>query len=340
MGVLRLTRRLVTASSFEELRVRDVAQSVSAVRAFLKDMPVDAVLTSPDLVRLRASLLDVFAYVRDKTVTMQYPPVRLNKLFEALGRDVADRASAILRSHNVLHISFDDLRAINEECQAVFVMFTTEKERLHIKKALVQTASIKDPSQQQQQQQQQQLGVATASGIMSGIQRRLSAIAMFRAQHEELRTVVTQVLGTAGSAAVEREIDDAFAVVRELDAISCPRDRWEDALGSYEQKIAKVETQLIARLRDSLAQVKDAEEMFRVFSQFNPLFCRARIRGAVQEYQTQLIARVRSRIEALTEKYRASRTGQGSSSSSQSLTVLRDLPTLISRVLWNIQIQR
>lgn len=46
--------------------------------------------------------------------------------------------------------------------------------------------------------------------------------------------------------------------------------------------------------------------MFRIFSRFNALFVRPHIRGAIREYQTQLIQRVKDDIEALHEKFKVS----------------------------------
>ena len=44
--------------------------------------------------------------------------------------------------------------------------------------------------------------------------------------------------------------------------------------------------------------------MFRIFSRFNALFVRPRIRGAIREYQTQLIQRVKDDIVQLQEKFK------------------------------------
>ena len=67
-----------------------------------------------------------------------------------------------------------------------------------------------------------------------------------------------------------------------------------------------VETRITARLRDQLGTAKNANEMFRIFSRFNALFVRPHIRGAIREYQTQLIQRVKDDIEALHEKFKVS----------------------------------
>ena len=65
-----------------------------------------------------------------------------------------------------------------------------------------------------------------------------------------------------------------------------------------------METKIAARLRDQLGTAKNANEMFRIFSRFNALFVRAQIRGAIREYQTQLIQRVKKDIEGLHNKFK------------------------------------
>lgn len=44
--------------------------------------------------------------------------------------------------------------------------------------------------------------------------------------------------------------------------------------------------------------------MFRVFSRFNALFVRPKIRGAIQEYQNQLIESVKDDIQRLHKIFR------------------------------------
>lgn len=60
-----------------------------------------------------------------------------------------------------------------------------------------------------------------------------------------------------------------------------------------------METQITARLRDQLGGAKKADDMFAIFQRFNALFVRPHIRGAIREYQTQLIQRVKEDIDQL-----------------------------------------
>ena len=72
----------------------------------------------------------------------------------------------------------------------------------------------------------------------------------------------------------------------------------------YDERIDRVETRITARLRDQLGIARNANEMFRIFSRYNALFVRPHIRGAIREYQAQLIQRVKDDIESLHEKFK------------------------------------
>lgn len=95
-----------------------------------------------------------------------------------------------------------------------------------------------------------------------------------------------------------------------------------------------METRITAHLRDQLGTAKNANEMFRIFSRFNALFVRPHIRGAIREYQTQLIQRVKDDIEALHEKFKV----QYPQSKSCRLSSVRDLPPVAGSIIWARQI--
>ena len=54
---------------------------------------------------------------------------------------------------------------------------------------------------------------------------------------------------------------------------------WVTAENAYNQRMSWVENQIIARLRDRLGTARNANEMFRVFSKFNALFVRPKVRA-------------------------------------------------------------
>ena len=104
----------------------------------------------------------------------------------------------------------------------------------------------------------------------------------------------------------------------------------------YDKRIDRVETRITARLRDQLGTAKNANGMFRIFSRFNALFVRPHIRGAIREYQTQLIQRVKDDIETLHEKFKV----QYNQSKACKMSHVRDLPPVSGSIIWAKQIDR
>lgn len=106
-----------------------------------------------------------------------------------------------------------------------------------------------------------------------------------------------------------QEVNLAYENVKEVNCLDMTREgqeAWDAAVARYEERIDRVEARITAHLRDQLGTAKNANEMFRIFSRFNALFVRPHIRGAIREYQTQLIQRVKDDIEALHEKFKVS----------------------------------
>ncbi|THU76677.1 hypothetical protein K435DRAFT_878859 [Dendrothele bispora CBS 962.96] len=107
------------------------------------------------------------------------------------------------------------------------------------------------------------------------------------------------------------------------------------AENAYNERVSRVENQIIARLRDRLGTARNANEMFRVFSKFNALFVRPKIRGAIQEYQTQLIDSVKEDIKHLHDKFKT----QYRFSEAYHMSQMRDLPPIAGAIIWARQIE-
>jgi dynein heavy chain 1 len=115
-----------------------------------------------------------------------------------------------------------------------------------------------------------------------------------------------------------------------LDLSKEGRMMWESAKKQYDQKIDIVESLITARFRDRLGAAKSANEMFRVFSKFNPLFFRQRIQSAIQEYQAQLISQVKEDIQMLQNKFKK----HYNKSENAIMSKARDFPDVSGAVIW------
>ena len=190
-------------------------------------------------------------------------------------------------------------------------------------------------------------------------QERLQYISTFRINHEQLQRTIVNVLGRniplsgdkgndADGAAIAEEIGDvdaveevaqAFAALKNVDVLDVSPEGtqlWVQEEISYNERTSRVENSIISRLRDRLATARNANEMFRVFSKFNALLVRPKIRGAIGEYQSQLIENVKQDILALHERFKH----QYGHSEAHAMAQLRDLPPVSGAIIWARQIER
>lgn len=108
---------------------------------------------------------------------------------------------------------------------------------------------------------------------------------------------------------------------------------------SYEERIDRVESRITARLRDQLGGARNANEMFVIFSRFNALFIRPHIRGAIREYQTQLIQRVKEDIESLQHQFTTKNVANDvGESGANRMGDVRDIPPVSGSIIWIRQV--
>ena len=122
------------------------------------------------------------------------------------------------------------------------------------------------------------------------LKERLENIMAFRFNHHKLQQVISKTLSkenTGDSKFEEQALNDIneayylFNNINVMDVTKEGQEKWEATKRTYDLKIDKVESQITASLRERLANAGNANEMFKVFSIFNALFTRPRIRGAI-----------------------------------------------------------
>lgn len=141
---------------------------------------------------------------------------------------------------------------------------------------------------------------------------------------------------------------DSLKSVDVLDVSQEGVEAWNGAEQQYNEKVSQTETQIITKLKDKLSKCCTASDMFRVFSRFNALFVRPKIRGAVHEYQSVLMDRVKDDIKKLYEKFMAQYNQQNSTTTTITTTRMddvslfarsRDVPLLSATIIWTRSIE-
>ncbi|XP_019877694.2 dynein heavy chain, cytoplasmic isoform X2 [Aethina tumida] len=351
LDILKHGKRFHATVSFDtDTGLKQAIATVNDYNPLMKDFPINDLLAATELERIRASVQLIFVHLKKVRFT-KYPIQRCLRLVEAISRDVGSQLLKVLGTRRLMHIPFDEFEKVMTQCFDVFAIWEDEYEKLQ--------AILRDIMKKKRDEHIKMVWRIAAHH--KKLQSRMEQMRKFRRQHEQLRTVIVRVLrptvretavpiegedleppkptfslDAADANAIE-EVNLAYENVKEVDCLDISKegqDAWDAAVQRYEERIDRVETRITAHLRDQLGTAKNANEMFRIFSRFNALFVRPHIRGAIREYQTHLIQRVKDDIEALHEKFKV----QYPQSNSARISKVRDLPPVAGSIVWAKQI--
>ncbi|KAJ2157684.1 dynein heavy chain [Coemansia sp. RSA 552] len=330
MDVLKAAKRFHATVSFRtDTGLKEAAERVSRYNVLMKDFPVNELLAATDIGRISTAIELIFAHINKKLKLTAYPVRRALPLVEALSRDFNSQLGKVLGHVRLMHVPYADFDLLFRETQGAFDAWESQvKEFANLARDITRKRSEK-------------FIPIKIRAAHAPLQERLSFVHQFREQHEQLQQTIVRVMGGDGSddSSAIGEIRLAYDIVKIVDILDVTAEGtelWERAETSYNERVARVENQIIVRLRDRLATARNASEMFRVFSKFNALFVRPKIRGAIQEYQTQLISSVKEDIRRLHDTFKR----HYRRSEAYTMSQLRDVPPVSGAIIWIRQIER
>ncbi|KAJ8475485.1 hypothetical protein ONZ51_g6524 [Trametes cubensis] len=334
MECLRNAKRFhATVSFLADTGLKDTMDTVHKYNQLMKDFPLNELLSATDLEKIQEAVVLIFGHINRKLKLSPYPIRRALPLVEAISRDFNDQLLRVLTSHRLLYTPYDTFERLLSQTMAIFRTWDDHmKEFTNIAREVTRKRGEKFIP----------IKVVPAH---AKLQDRIRYLRDWRKQHEQLAvmTAPTKGLGGVGNEIggmdMEAEVKEAYEVMKRIDVLDVSMEGgeiWVAAENAYNERVARVENQIIARLRDRLGTARNANEMFRVFSKFNALFVRPKIRGAIQEYQTQLIDSVKEDIKRLHEKFKT----QYRSSEAYHMSQMRDLPPISGAIIWARQIDR
>ena len=347
MKVLEKAKRHgITASFSSDTKLKECKEKVQKYNTLFHGFPVEELLSATTVEKLRNALDDVFSHLNKKLRVCPYPVRRALPLVEAISADLDARLHDLLHGRTLMHMTIDEFKSQIAQVEEVWAFWDEDvKEFTNVAREVTRRRNDK-------------FIPIKITKRHDKTQDRLSYISTFRDNHDQLQRTIVNVLGPEDDAldgpenatepVVMEEIGDvdavdeiaqAYLAVKDVDVldISPEGERlWTQAEAAYNERTARVENSIIARLRDRLAVAKSANEMFRVFSKFNALFVRPKIRGAITEYQVQLINNVRDDIDALQKRF----THQYGQSEAHAMAQLHDLPPISGAIIRARQIER
>lgn len=347
LEILKQAKRFQATVSFTaDTGLKEAMEKVQKYNQLMRDFPLDELLSATSLSKVQEALSQVFAHLTKKLRICPYPIRRALSLVEAISADLNDVLHRLLPGTEMVSLGYPEFQSIMGTCDGIFETWENNvKEFTNLCRVVLLRRNEKRIP-------------IRVNKKHSELESRIKYVGTFRDNHEQLQRTIINVLGPKSSGpggaeasetggAVMEEMGDVDAVeevkrawealqnVDLLDVTDGGKERWAQAENLYNERTTRVENSIIARLRDRLATAKTANEMFRVFSKFNALFVRPKIRGAIQEYQNQLMDHVKQAINGLHERFKQ----QYGHSEAHAMAQLRDLPPVSGAIIWARQIE-
>ncbi|GAM88599.1 hypothetical protein ANO11243_066330 [Dothideomycetidae sp. 11243] len=345
LEVLRQAKRHSSAVSFHtDTGFKEATEKVRNYNSVLRDLPLEDLIAATSLEKAQDAVEAIFEHLNKKLRIVPYPIKRALPLVEAVSSDLDSKLHYLLRGRVIMHLEYSEFQALIETTDGLWHSWDEN------------TRDFTNVARESIRRRNEKFLAMKVEPRFKLLRERIAYICTFRNAHEKLRRTISDVLGDdnlmdefegsrqvgmdeLGDVDASEEIDEAYAVLKDVDVLDVTEDGtriWSQAENLYNERTARVENSIIARLRDRLALAKTSNEMFRVFSKFNPLFVRPKIRGAISEYQTQLIGNVKNDIESLQERFKHAY----GHTETHAMAQLRDLPPVSGAIIRTKQIER
>lgn len=319
---IRVSEQLINESETELDKSLEIVQISNS---FLKEFPLEDLLAATDLVptlnRAVTNSLQHFTKLRHS----KYDFARAVKLLESLGQLVFTRMLSIFREKNILRCPIEEFRSLVKNAEEVFQ--TWEQHLITVRTILKDVAKRRTEK------------LKNLTFDLDGLQQRIRSLFEFREQHEKLLSIFGSVLSDPNDEAVTGTQEAFQYVIRNdsdlLDISSAGLSAWNSLKQMYEKRLEKTEDRITKLLEERLHGAKSADEMFKIFSTFNPLFFRPSIRNAVNSFRVVLVRNVRDDVKRLQEKFRF----RYDESLEKTTADIHDIPPLSGRIIWARQIE-
>ncbi|KAJ3451774.1 dynein heavy chain [Anaeramoeba flamelloides] len=329
LELLRVKKRHIAGFAFEtDTGLNHALKKVTNYNNFMKYFPIQDILTAEDFQKLQEAVEYCFNHLKKIRLT-NYPLYRVLRFVELISKDIISQLLTILGREDLMNVGYKPFET------------ATKKALMVIKKWNDSLSGFYDTIRELERRQREEKFALKLNSQMPQLEQRLKELGTFRRQHEELEKVIKRLLPqrkVISELDLIEELKRAFKILNSINVLDLSNEgsvEWKNCLREYDKKIDNVEGFIIENLRERLANVTSANEMFRVFSKFNVLFFRKRIKGAIQEYQTQLIYRVKDDIKKLHDKF----DQQYENTRTSKMTNLRGLPPVSGKIIWLRQIE-
>ena len=329
--ILKKKNKFHLTASFDAVyaNAKKKVENASEINRFFKELNIQEMMTSQSIEELNQILTGILQNLR-RVTTIDYDIRRVYQLIEVLSKDIANQILKILGRENLMFCTFNEFKNWYEKANEIFKKFDDSVSYFMSRTRNPTFAGI--------------VNSATAHHRTNlyylPLKNRLEQLYKIRELHQKLKSVIEDIIARSSDKGFLSINDiekgyNSFKGINVLDTTKEGNDALERCEKEFLHHIDIAETYITKRLREKLGSATNANEMFRIFSKFNGLFFRPRIKSAIEEYQSQLLKTVKDGINFLDKKFLQSydRT------ENRKICRVRDIPENPGKIIWAKQIR-
>lgn len=295
LNILSQAKRYMTVMTFQH--DTDIDPKLKVAKEYnklLREIPIHSLYDALTLEQIINAIKGIFAVLKKMRYIGNYPLERALDLSESIARDFDSQLKKVIASTQIMQIDYAEHKAITSD---IWKLQEAWKECIEDLKQSVANKLNSNLSAENRQEINDRLTTMAEDPVC----KRLNNIITFRGDHDKLEQVIIFTFSKqAADAKAANQKNQSLIDIREAYEIFCKamnvldiskegQQSWDNAKKAYDLAISKIEAQLTQLLKNKLGKAVTASDMLQVFSDFNKLLLRPKIRATVQQYQSQLL---------------------------------------------------
>ncbi|KAI3646052.1 hypothetical protein MP228_008980 [Amoeboaphelidium protococcarum] len=328
MDLLKQAKRFhATIGFIQDTGLQACLDQAQKYNVLLKDFPAAEMMNADSMEKLRDGVILVFSHMIKKLKLSGYPVARALQLVDVVANDFNDLVVKIVTNLKLMNMPFS---AFKQNMDFLFdQIFTVWDE---------QCREFVTAARDLIRRRGEKFIPVKVNAQHESLKDRLDYILQFRTNHHLLEETLEKIYQSESAVTVQ-DLGEAYGLFKTLDICDVSDEGtqlWNANEKLYMEQVDKIEYELIEDLKNKLDQCKNSNEMFRLFSKYNTLFVRPKVRAAIKDYQVQLIGSVKLDIHRLLDKFLAGYT----KSETYYYERLRQAPLASGEVMWVKQLER
>ncbi|KAH3681221.1 hypothetical protein WICPIJ_007804 [Wickerhamomyces pijperi] len=318
LEILKYGKRFhATAGFLSDIGISQALDLTKDYNKLMKDLPIHDLLSAQSVKKVEEAMILIVNHLKKLRLT-NYPASRAVPFIESISSDIVSVLKPMMAT--LMSLPYDEFQLKVSELEECFDTWDRQlKEFTNLIRELVRKRGDK-------------YMIVKLSPKTDDTKEVLRHIIDFRSSHQ------TFIKSVNGNDIYLSQLDYSYDAVREIHVDSftsthSSKSPWSLAKRVYEKRLESVEDGIISDLKISLEKTTSSNEMFSVFSNFQSLLERPRIRGAVHDYQSQLLAIIKGEIDELQSTF------NNKSLDFSQLAKLRDFPSVAFNIVWGKQME-